>query len=145
MRDRYLISIQQNGNLTLIDSVFHKDFFDHTAAASVSGQGRDYVRGIIPHLHSALQEIQIELVHCIWENNVVATTKVLRGKQVGELFDNQPKKTGALIEFMVMGFMTVADGLLREHWAMIGEVGDDDVKPVPRVFEEGETTTTTHR
>ncbi|KAK5721185.1 hypothetical protein LTR17_014826 [Elasticomyces elasticus] len=118
---RYITSIQQNGNLTLIDSVFHKDFFDHTAAPSGSGQGREYVRAIIRHLHSALQDIQIEVIHCICESDVVATTKVLRGKQVGELFGNQPKMTEGWIEFMVMDFMTVVDGKLREHWATIGE------------------------
>ncbi|KAK5732231.1 hypothetical protein LTR17_010677 [Elasticomyces elasticus] len=122
MRNRYITSIQQNNNLTLIDSVFHKDFFDHTATPPGSGKGRDYVRAIIQHLHSALREIQIEVVHCICENNVVATTKVLRGKQVGELFGHKPKTTEALIEFMVMDFMTVVDGMLGEHWATIGEV-----------------------
>ncbi|KAK5687715.1 hypothetical protein LTS10_001855 [Elasticomyces elasticus] len=122
MRDRYITSIQQNGDLTLIDSVFHKDFFDHTAAPLGSGKGRHYVRSIIHHLHSALQDIQIEVVHCICENNVVATTKVLRGKQVGELFGQEPKTTEGWIEFMVTDFMTVVEGRLREHWAIIGEV-----------------------
>ncbi|KAK3657577.1 hypothetical protein LTR56_002352 [Elasticomyces elasticus] len=129
MRNRYITSIQQNNNLTLIDSVFHKDFFDHTAAPLGSGQGRDYVRAIIHHLHSALQDIRIEVAHCICENNVVATTKMLRGKQIGELFGNQPKTTEGWIEFMVRDFMTVVDGELREHWATIG--GVESIQHVP--------------
>ncbi|KAK4944698.1 hypothetical protein LTR10_015868 [Elasticomyces elasticus] len=123
---RFITDLQQNGDFTLVDEFFHEDFVNHTAGPGMP-TGRDGVEGLMRYLHSAVSEIQIEVVHCICEGNLVATTKVLRGKQVGEFFGRavpESSSGGGRIEMLIMDFITVVEGKFGEHWATVGDVRD---------------------
>ncbi|KAK5687716.1 hypothetical protein LTS10_001856 [Elasticomyces elasticus] len=126
---RFITDLQQNGDFTLVNEFFRDDFVNHTALPRMP-TGREGVHNLLRYLHSALSEIQIEVVHCICEGNVVATTKVLRGKQVGEFFGRGvPESTGSggpsgRIEMLVMDFMEVVEGRFGGHWATVGPVKD---------------------
>ncbi|KIX99803.1 uncharacterized protein Z520_04439 [Fonsecaea multimorphosa CBS 102226] len=118
---RMVTEVQQNGNFDLIDESIHPDWVDHTThipGASVTT--REAVRTSIRGLHKALSDIKVDIMHCVCTGDVVATNKVIRGRQVGELF-GQPA-SNQVVEFRVMDFMRVHDGKLIEHWACIGQI-----------------------
>nr|OQO28949.1 hypothetical protein B0A51_05349 [Rachicladosporium sp. CCFEE 5018]OQO31932.1 hypothetical protein B0A51_01127 [Rachicladosporium sp. CCFEE 5018] len=111
---RFVTEVQQNGNFDLIDKLTHKDFVDHTAAQGQS-PNIDGVHFIMRYIHSNIKDLKIEIVHCLSDGNVVATTKYLRGTQVGDLM-GKPATNGP-IELRIMDFMTVVDGQFKDHWA----------------------------
>ncbi|KAK0804555.1 hypothetical protein LTR91_017059 [Friedmanniomyces endolithicus] len=118
---RFVIEIQQNGNFDLIDELTHPDFFDHTAAPGQSPH-RDGVHAIMRYLHSTISEIKIDIIHSISDGKIVATTKVLRGKQVGDIFGKPA--TGKMVEMRIADFLTSEDGKFKDHWATISAVQD---------------------
>ncbi|KAK6431905.1 hypothetical protein LTR95_011930 [Oleoguttula sp. CCFEE 5521] len=118
---RFVTEVQQNGNFDLIDQLTHKDFVDHTAAQGQS-PNIDGVHFIMRYIHSNIKDLKIEIVHCLSDGNVVATTKSLRGTQVGDLL-GKPATNGP-IEFRIMDFMTVVDGQFKDHWATVSAVED---------------------
>ncbi|KAK5712109.1 hypothetical protein LTR15_012178 [Elasticomyces elasticus] len=123
---RFITDLQQNGDFTLVDEFFRQDFVDYTALPGMP-TGREGVHSLMRYLHSAVAEIQIEIIHCICEGNLVATTKILRGKQVGEFFGRAVPDSsdgGARIEMLIMDFITVVEGKFGEHWATVGPVKD---------------------
>ncbi|KAK0299704.1 hypothetical protein LTS00_001473 [Friedmanniomyces endolithicus] len=118
---RFVIEIQQNGNFDLIDELTHPDFFDHTAAPGQSPH-RDGVHAIMRYIHSTISEIKIEIIHSISDGKIVATTKVLRGKQVGDIFGKPA--TDKMVEMRIADFLTSEDGKFKDHWATISAVQD---------------------
>ncbi|KAK3657576.1 hypothetical protein LTR56_002351 [Elasticomyces elasticus] len=123
---RFITDLQQNGDFTLVDEFFHDDFANHTALPGMP-TGREGVHNLLRYLHTALAEIQIEVIHCICEGNVVATTKVLRGRQVGEFFGRgvpESSSGSGRIEMLIMDFMEVVEGRFGGHWASVGPVKD---------------------
>ncbi|TKA77659.1 hypothetical protein B0A55_04617 [Friedmanniomyces simplex] len=118
---RFVTEIQQNGNFDLIDELTHPDFFDHTAQPGQSPH-RDGVHAIMRYIHSTITDLKIEIIHCISDGKVVATTKVLRGKQVGEIFGKPA--TNGMIEMRIMDFLTAVDGQFKDHWATLGAIQD---------------------
>ncbi|KAK1815402.1 hypothetical protein LTR12_010199 [Friedmanniomyces endolithicus] len=118
---RFVVEIQQNGNFDLIDELTHPDFFDHTAAPGQSPH-RDGVHAIMRYIHSTISEIKIEIIHSISDGKIVATTKVLRGKQVGDVFGKPA--TDKMVEMRIADFLTSEDGKFKDHWATISAVQD---------------------
>ena len=118
---RFVIEVQQNGNFDLINEMTHENFFDHTAQPGQSPR-RDGVHAIMRWIHSTITDLKIEIVHCISDGKVIATTKILRGKQVGEIFGKPATNAG--IEFRIMDFLTVVDGKLKDHWATVSSIED---------------------
>ena len=72
------------------------------------------------YLHTALAEVKVEIVQCVCTGDVVATNKVISGKQVGELF-GQPA-SNQRVELRIMDFIRIQDGKMIEHWACSGQV-----------------------
>lgn len=121
MMHRFVIEVQQNGNYDLIDELTHPDFFDHTAQPGQSPH-LDGVHAIMKYIHSVVSELQIEIVHCISDGKTIATTKYLRGIQIGDILGKPA--TNKPIEFRIMDFLIVADGKLKDHWATVSAVED---------------------
>ncbi|EXJ67745.1 uncharacterized protein A1O5_09091 [Cladophialophora psammophila CBS 110553] len=116
---RMVTEVQQNGHFDLIDDFIHPNWVDHPQMPGHPGD-REGVYIIMRNLHKALLDIKVEIIHSVCTGDVVATNKIIRGKQVGELF-GQPASNQA-IEFRVMDFMRVQDGKLIEHWACLGRI-----------------------
>ncbi|KAK3112102.1 hypothetical protein LTR53_011961, partial [Teratosphaeriaceae sp. CCFEE 6253] len=121
MMRRFVMEVQQNGNFDLIDELVHPDFCDHTAQPGQSPH-RDGVHGVMRYIHSIIADVKIEIIHCIGDGRVVATTKVLRGKQVGDIF-GKPATNGR-IEMRIMDFLVVEGNQFKDHWATLGPIED---------------------
>ena len=74
---------QENGDFALIDELLHPGFIDHTPPPGGSGD-REESRNVIKELHAIFADIKMEVTSCIAQGDLVATNKVLRGRQVGE-------------------------------------------------------------
>ena len=117
---RHLVTeVQQNGKFELIDTYCHPDWVDRTPVPGFS-TGRDGTHQIMRYLHTALSEVKVDIQQCVCTGDVVATNKIISGKQVGELF-GQPV-TNERVELRVMDFMRVFDDKLIEHWGIPGPV-----------------------
>ncbi|KIW23909.1 uncharacterized protein PV07_12071 [Cladophialophora immunda] len=116
---RMVTEVQQNGNFDIIDESIHPDWIDHTHRPGTAGD-REAVKNIMRGLHKALLDIKVDIIHCVCTGDVVATNKIIRGRQVGELF-GQPA-SDQMIEFRVMDFVRVQDGKLIEHWGSLGQI-----------------------
>lgn len=121
MMRHFVTEVQQNGNFDLIDEMCHPDFFDHTAQPGQSPH-RDGVHWVMRFIKSSISELKIEIVHCISDGRVIATTKIFRGIQVADIFGKPP--TNKPIEFRIMDFLVVQDGLLKDHWATLSPIQD---------------------
>lgn len=118
---RFVTEVQQNGKFDLIDELTHPNFFDHTAQPGQSPH-LDGVHAVMRYIKSTIADLKIEMVHCISDGKVIATTKILRGKQVGDIF-GKPATNGP-IEFRIMDFLTVVDSKLKDHWATVSPIQD---------------------
>lgn len=106
-------AVQQDNNLSLIPSLIHEDFVDHSVTG-VTQTGHERVRSLLSHLHTALLDVKVEVVHCIVMGDTVTTHKVIRGID---------KMDGTRIEKQVMDFVRFEQGLFREHWATVVQTG----------------------
>jgi predicted ester cyclase len=112
-----VFSIQQSANYALIDTLVHPSFINHTPAPGLPSD-RTGVHAVMRYIHSAFANVKMEIVQCVSEGNVIATNKILRGDHVGEWLGSEPD--GRRKRVRIMDFVTVQDGLMREHWATIG-------------------------
>lgn len=110
---RFIYEVQAAGDLSLIDNLIHQDFYDHTLDATAP-QGREAARSLLQYVHTTLSGINIEIVHCVSDGEIVAVYKILRATQTG---------TGSEIEMGIMDFTRFEDGMFREHWANVEQVG----------------------
>lgn len=62
----------------------------------------------------------MEIIHCVAQDNIVATNKVLRGRQVQDFGDSPA--SGKMVELPIMDFVTIEDGMIKEHWARTGPI-----------------------
>ena len=120
---KLVTEIQQNANFDLIDDCVSPDWVDRTPLPGQDGT-RAGVHRIMRHLHSSLSDIKVDIEHCVCTGDVVATNKVMSGKQVGELF-GQPA-TNKRVQLRIMDFIRAKDGMLVEHWACAGPVTPAD-------------------
>lgn len=116
---RFVLEIQQDGKFDIFPEVVHKDFVNYTSPPGADASYNGALQ-LMQHLHVALKDIKIEIVHCVSDGNVVATNKVLSGIYVGEFFGKQP--TGKRMEVRIMDFISVVDGKLRDHWSNQGDI-----------------------
>lgn len=120
---RLVIELQQNGNYDLIPEMIHPEFEDHTPDPGLSPY-YDGVKSIMMLLHQTLGEVKIEILSMVSDGETVATHKVLRGIQLGDL-TGKPA-TNAPIQMVVMDFMKFKDGKVKDHWATRG--APEDIK-----------------
>ncbi|QIW99650.1 hypothetical protein AMS68_005168 [Peltaster fructicola] len=118
---KFVIEVQQDGKLDLIPQLIHKDCIDHSAQPGSDGEYAG-VGGIIQYLHSVITNMKVDIVHCVNDGDIVATNKVFRGVQAGDLFGKPA--TNKQIEMRVMDFVKIVDGKVKEHWATLGQVVD---------------------
>lgn len=114
---RMVDEVQEKADFSLIDQLMHPDFYNHTAYGGLPVD-KSGVLATMTLLHEVFKDIKMEVIHCVCQGNVVATNKVLRGRQVGEWM-GQPG-TGKMMELGIMDFVTVEDGKIKEHWARAG-------------------------
>ncbi|WP_157467116.1 ester cyclase [Frankia sp. QA3] len=108
--------VQVQGRADLIGEFIHADFRNHTAGPTQSPD-RDGVRTLTEALHAAFSDLQVELLHCIGEGDLVSTHKMFRGRHTGEWFG--VPASGNPVEFAVMDLVRYRDGLMFEHWAVV--------------------------
>lgn len=114
---RVVIECQGGGNFDLLPSYVHPDFVNLTPMGDIPNN-REGVFMTMKFLHTAFEDIEMEIIQCIGQGNVVATNKVLRGRQVAD-FAGVPA-SGKRVEFPIMDFVTFEDGMAKEHWARGG-------------------------
>lgn len=116
---RFITEVQQDGKVDLMEQFIHPDFVDHTPEPG-NPPGLEGVYEVHKIIHSALEDRKFEIVHCVSDGKVVATSKIFRGKQVGDFFGSPA--TGETIQIHVMDFMTFVDGRFKDHWATLGSI-----------------------
>jgi predicted ester cyclase len=114
---RIVMEVQQDANYALIDEMTSPDFYNHTASGGLPTD-RSGVHAVMQYIHSAFSNIKMEIVHCISQSDIIATNKVLYGDHTGEFLGNQPD--GERKQMRIMDFVTVVDGQMKEHWAILG-------------------------
>jgi len=119
-RMRYFVEqVQEKGNLDLIDALVHPDFRNHTVEPG-QRDDRQGVRETMAALHEAFSDLQVEVLHCIGDGELVSTHKLFRGRHTGDWFGIPP--SGNRVEFRVMDLVRYRDGQLFEHWAVADAV-----------------------
>lgn len=116
---RLVFEVQQDGKFDLLDELLHPDLVNHSAPDEAS-RTKAGMQATAEGLHQAFKDIKMEIIQCIGQGNVVATNKILRGRQVGDFLGNTA--SGKMVEFPIMDFVTYEDGLIKEHWARAGPI-----------------------
>ncbi|MFE2188281.1 ester cyclase [Streptomyces sp. NPDC059455] len=110
----FVRKVQEGGCLELFDDFVHPDFRNHTAEPGGAAD-REGARATMAALHAALEDLSIEIVHCFGQGDLVATTKVVRGRHVGNWLGQAP--TGKRVGLRIMDFLRFTDGRIIEHWS----------------------------
>lgn len=113
----FVEQVQEEGRLELIEDLVRPDFRNHTIEP---GQ-RDDRAGIgetVAAMHEAFSDLRIKILHCVGDDEFVATHKVFRGRHTGSWFGLPP--SGNAVEFRVMDLVRYRDGQWAEHWAVVG-------------------------
>jgi predicted ester cyclase len=115
----YLTEIWCNGNLDVLDEVFHPDFVSHSDPPAV---GREAVKqswksgGL-----EALSEKKVEFPQQIIEGDLIATHIIFSGKHIGELAGAKP--TGNIITIKSIAIQRFENSLLVEGWPVADRLG----------------------
>ena len=119
-RMRYFVEqVQEKGRVDLIDVLVHPDFRNHTVEPGQRSD-RQGVHDTTVAMHEAFSDLQVEVLHCIGDGELVATHKVFRGRHTGDWFGIP--RSGNRVEFRVMDLVRYRDGQLFEHWAVADAV-----------------------
>ncbi|KAK9775143.1 putative Ester cyclase [Seiridium cardinale] len=118
----FVTQVQEQGHLELFDQFVHPDFRDHPVKI---GQPNDRfaIRKTLEGFHAAFADIKVQVLHCIENDGVVATNKILSGKLVQEWHGMMPD--GGRVEVRVMDFVRFHDGKMIEHWAAVNPLASE--------------------
>lgn len=61
----------------------------------------------------------MKIEHCVSNGNLIATNKTLTGTHVGNFAGKEGDGKRKMIR--VMDFMTLEDGMIKEHWSCVRE------------------------
>lgn len=115
-RMRFFVEqVQERGRFDLIDRLVHADYRNHTTEPGQRSD-REGVRVTMAALHAAFSDLTVRILHCIEDEDLVATHKVFRATHTGPWFDVPP--SGRRVEFRVMDLVRFRDGQMAEHWAV---------------------------
>lgn len=114
----FITKVQEGGDLSLIDELVHPDFHDNTPGRLPPD--RDGARAVMQSIHAGLSKVKVEVIHCVSTGDVVATQKIISGTHTGEFFGKAA--TGQRVQLRVMDFVTIEDGMIKEHWATLGPI-----------------------
>lgn len=120
---RIVYEVQEGAKYELLDEFVHPEFFNHTAEAGLPTD-RSGVEAVMRYLHSTFGNVKMEILHCVSNGNVISTHKILRGDHNGE-FQGQPAD-GKRKQMRIMDVVTVVDGKMKEHWAVLGKLEPAD-------------------
>ena len=113
--------LQQEKRIDLFDEYFHPDFQDHPLSGGTTD--RDMARKFMENLHVFVDDLEIEVVDCVGQGDMVATHKICRGRLNADFLGFSG---GQKINLRVMDFMRIRDGRIVEHWATQDPVGSTD-------------------
>lgn len=116
---KFVKEVQQGGNMSMIDELIHPQFYNHTSDLP-QPEGPAGGHKVMKAIHAGLSEIRVDIIQSIGDGNVVATNKVLSGKHTGDFFGKPG--TGERVKMGIMDFVTIEDGMIKEHWARLGPV-----------------------
>ncbi|MBB4684464.1 ester cyclase [Amycolatopsis jiangsuensis] len=112
----FVEQVHEGGQVALIEEFVHPDFRNRSAKKG-RPDDRSGVADVTRALHTAFAGLEVEIVHCVASDDVVATHKIYRGRHVGEWLGTPP--SGHHVEFPVMDFVRVRDGRFVEHWSVL--------------------------
>ena len=104
----------------MIDELFSPTFVGHTPLPGVPPT-REGVRALFAGLHAAFPDLIVTIHEQVAEGDKVVTHKTLAGSHEGP-FLGVPA-TGRRIAFDVIDLITVADGKLAAHRALVDQLG----------------------
>jgi predicted ester cyclase len=94
----------------------HVDFLNRSAK---NGRPNDRtgVVEVTRALHNAFADLEVEILHRVDTDDVVATHEIYRGRHVDDRLGTPP--SGEAVVFRVMDFVRMRDGQFIEHWSVL--------------------------
>jgi predicted ester cyclase len=71
--------------------------------------------------HGAFSGLRVEILHCVWAGDLVATHTMFRGRHTGPWLGVLP--SGNQVEFRVRELLRYRGGRWAEHWAVADVLG----------------------
>ncbi|MFQ5966557.1 MAG: ester cyclase [Acidimicrobiia bacterium] len=107
------------GNLDLIDEVFHEDFVEHEEFPGLP-PGREGPRAFITMMRDAFPDLSATIDDIIVEGDKVVTRVRFSGTHQGE-FQGIPA-TGRKIDIQTIDILAYRDGKISEHWGVTDQL-----------------------
>ena len=127
---RFVEEVQSQHNLAALDELFSPDFVDHSGMTDPPT--REGSHQFFTMMFAAFPDMRMTIHRQIAEGDKVLTHKTFRGTHRGP-FMGIPA-TGNEVAFDIMDIMTVANGMITEHWTvgdMLTLMQQLGVVPVP--------------
>jgi predicted ester cyclase len=99
----------------LIPEIVHPEWLNHEGGGP-NRHGREGAYGTVRLLTGAFADLHYEVHRMVAEDDLVAVHLTMSGRHVGSFAGMEP--TGASFAAPHVHLYRVADGLLREHWAV---------------------------
>lgn len=104
----------------MIPELIHPEWLNHEAGGP-NRHGREGAAGTVRVLTSAFAGLRYEIHRMVAEDDLVAVHLTMHGRHVGPFAGMEP--TGATFATPHVHLYRLADGLLREHWAVRDDLG----------------------
>jgi predicted ester cyclase len=117
---RMVEEVVNQGNMDVVDELFHPDYIDHSAPPGAPG-GLEGVKAIFNMFRSAFPDVKFTIQDMVGEGDIVATLVSGEGTNTGDFMgipaSNLPAK------WRSVGFFRIQEGLIREHWGIPDMLG----------------------
>jgi predicted ester cyclase len=118
---RALEEIYGNGDLDLVDELFHPDFVDHEPAHPDQPTGPESVRQTVRQLHSAFGELRFDVQDEIAEGDKVVQLVTMSGRHTGPLMGREPSGREFAVRHVYI--WRIEGGRIVEHWGSRDDLG----------------------
>jgi steroid delta-isomerase-like uncharacterized protein len=115
---RFIDSVWNQGDLTLIDDLIVPDYIQHAAGVP---PGREGVKQFFALLRAAFPDIRNTIEDMIAEGDKVAWRSTIRGTHTGTFRGIPP--TGKLITITAINILRLANGQFVENWGEQDNLG----------------------
>jgi predicted ester cyclase len=105
-----------NGNLDLVDEMFHEDYVDHGPMGDMPG--RDTFKQLVAHWREAVPDVHCEISHVIADGDLCAWLVTTTGTHTGDGLGFPA--TGKTFTTQSANLGVFRDGKAVEHWAEQG-------------------------
>ncbi|MEM7196003.1 MAG: ester cyclase [Pseudomonadota bacterium] len=116
---RYVDEVQNEHCLEALDTIFSKNFVDHSQILGSMFQNIDGLKRGYTDMLAAFPDFHVTINEQIGEGNKVVTHKTITATHAGEF--RGIAATHRQVEFQVIDIFTINDGLISECWFLFEE------------------------